>query len=45
MGYDDEEAIKNALNVTSGNIKLSSYRLQMHSNIDKEMPPLLKWET
>jgi|TARA_B110001450_G_scaffold75143_1_gene71607 hypothetical protein len=44
MGYDDEEAIKNALNITSGQMKQAVVRIQMNSNIDHEMSALKKYE-
>ena len=44
MGYDDEEAIKNALNITSGQVKQAMVRIQMNSNINHEQPALKKYE-
>ncbi len=43
MGYDDEEAIKSALNITSGQVKQSLSRIQMNRNINTEMTALTKY--
>jgi len=45
MGYNDDEAIKNALNITSGQIKQAVVRIKMNSNINHEMSALKKYES